>query len=500
MLVLWRLKKWNVNFYVSFVLIFLVYFQITSAVGERPVLFTILFTPLIFIILEEFKDRVAVQKEKSWAVLFFLFPVMLLWSNLHGGFIIGNFIILVYMLCEGIKIGLKKATYNKREIIVFYIALSLAFLASCINPTGWEAFSVAFSPKYSILTSGIQEYHSPISAYISRVSPFPYGYAAMTFIFLFILILRNKKLDLTHVALLVGFCVMAATAGRFVIYYILIAAMIIGKETDILSRDLFDRLSNNLRNRMEYAFAIVALLSSVIFFASIYKTRELKLDIARWHTTPVSAVDFIEKNRLQGNMLNEAGYGGYITWRLYPWKRTFIDTRWLSATTQAEHLWMMNAVETIVNKELPEGKTPLWKRLLDHYNINFILFDILDVYGTVPRLLLKLADNENWVPIYGDHVAIIFIRDIPQNHEIIAKYRLSKDYVYDVIVFVASYKATIYKSNPKYLITLGKTFYEMGKLRDALTAYKYALKRHPKDLDVKEMIAKIEGEIESIKK
>jgi hypothetical protein len=371
-------------------------------------------------------------------------------------------------------------------------------LASSINPTGWEAFSVAFSPKYSILTSSIQEYHSPISAYISRVSHLPLGYAAMTLIFLFILILRNKRLDFTDVALLAGFLIMATKTGRFVIYYVPVAAMILGRETDTLFQGMLKRVPQRKADRLGYIFSLVTLVSSMLFFIGIFKYQWIRPDIAKTHV-PVSAVDFMERNRFSGNMLNEAGYGGYITWRLYPWKRTFIDTRWLSATTQAEYAWMMNAVETIANKELPEGKVPLWKRLLEHYGINLVLFDTLDVYGTVPNLLLKLTEDDGWAPVYCDPIAVIFVRDIPENHEIIEKYRLSKDYVYDAIILVASYKATNYRGNPRYLITLGKTFYEMGRLEDALKAYRYAAQRRH-DPAVQEKINQIESEIKQKEK
>lgn len=497
LLVLWRLHRSGVSFWISFIFIFLVYLDAIRSVGERPVLFTILFTPLTFIILEEFKDAAlkGLNKNYSGRILFLLPPVMLLWSNLHGGFIIGNIIIAVYMVCEGIKIRFNKSTYNKREIIVFYIALSLALLASSINPTGWEAFSVAFSPKYSILTSSIQEYHSPISAYISRVSPLPYVYAAMTLIFLFILILRNKRLDLTDVALLAGFLIMATKTGRFIPYYVPVAAMILGRETDTLYQGMLKRVPQRKANRLGYIFSLAMLASSMLFFIGIFKYQWIRPDIAKSHV-PVSAVDFMERNRFSGNMLNEAGYGGYITWRLYPWKRTFIDTRWLSANTQAEYGWIMNAVETISGEKLPEGKKPLWERLLDHYGINLALLDTLDVYGTVPNLLLKLLEDDGWAPVYCDPIVVIFVRNIPENHEIIEKYRLSKDYVYDTIILVASYKATNYEGNPRYLITLGKTFYEMGRLEDSLKAYRYAIKRLP-SVEIQKKIDKIEEEIKN---
>lgn len=501
LLVLWKLRRWDVGFYISFIYIFLVYLDALRYTGERPVLFTILFTPLTFVILEEFRDGVlSRQKEKQKKILFLLPLLMLLWSNLHGGFIIGNIIIAVYMLVEGLKILIKKTTFSRQEIIIFYALTSLALLTSYLNPTGWDAFFIALSPKYKFLEAGIQEYQSPFILYINKLSPINYGYVTLAFIFPLILILRNKKMNLTHIILLTGFFIMAAKSGRYTIYYVSIAVMVLGRETDILLKNLLkERISDRMYSKILSAFGIFTLLSSILFFIGVLKFQWPKLDLARGSYVPVDAVDFIEKNRLPGNMLNSHPYGGYVTWRLYPWKKTFIDTRWLNYTLQSEYAWITGAIESISSKELPEGKKPLWKRLLDHYNINFILFDTLDVYGNVPELLLTLAGDDEWVPVYCEPIAIIFVKNTHENRNIIEKFRRPKEDVYNTAISIASQMAIYNRRNPRYLMTLGKTFYEMGRLRDALTAYQYASKRIPDDSTIKEKITQIESELKQDK-
>lgn len=452
-------------------------------------LFTILFTALTFLILEDFKEK----KDKR---IFILLPLMFFWANLHGAFIIGNIMIIVYMLGEGLKSILKKAEYTRHELVLFYSAATLALMVSYINPTGWEAFSIALSSKYKFLELGIQEYQSPFSLYINKLSPINYGYVVLAFMFPIILILRNKKMDLTHVTLLTGLFIMAAKTGRYGIYYTSIATMIIGKETDILLQGLFkDRISDRIYGKLTLVFSVVVLLSAILFFIGVFRFERFRAGLTEGPSVPVTAVDFIEENRLPGNILNSHPYGGYVTWRLYPWKKTFIDTRWLNYTLQSEYAWMMGAVESIYSKELPEGKRPLWKRLLDHYNINFILFDTLDVYGNVPRLLLTLAEDEEWVPVYGDFISVIFVKNTPENKAIIAKFKQPEEKVYNMVISIGSQMAIYDRRNPKYLVTLGRTFYEMGRLKDALTAFRYALKRLPRETAIKDRITQIESEL-----
>ncbi|UCE79341.1 MAG: hypothetical protein JSV13_01535, partial [Nitrospiraceae bacterium] len=47
-IVFWRLRRWNVSLPVSFLAVFILCAIINRSTGERPVLFTILFTPLLF--------------------------------------------------------------------------------------------------------------------------------------------------------------------------------------------------------------------------------------------------------------------------------------------------------------------------------------------------------------------------------------------------------------------------------------------------------------------
>lgn len=501
-LITWRLKQWDVSFYIIFISVFLVYLDIIRCTGERPVLFTILFSPLTFYLLEEFKQRATRDTPKSSGeILFLLIPLMLLWANLHGGFIIGNIIIAVYIAAESIKILTRKITFGKRGTIIFYTATVTALLVSLINPTGWNAFSIALSPAYKFLELGVQEYQSPFVLYFKKLTSINYGFVAMAALYLVILIVRNRKLDLSHFILLTGLLIMGYKGARYTIYYTSIAAMILGRETDIIIQHLLrKKLSDEMMKRLVAVFSVVTLLSSIFFFIGVVKFKWIKLDIARGSYVPVSAVNFIEGNRLPGNIMNSHPYGGYLAWRLYPWKRTFIDTRWLNYAVQSEYAWIMGAVDSIQTQEIEEGKTPLWKRLLDHYDINVVMLDTLDVYGTVPRLTFALAQDDEWVPVYTEPIAVIFIRDVPKNSDIIETFRLTKENVFNTVVSIAAQMAIVNKDNPKFLITLGKTFHEMDRLEDALTSYEYAFRRLPDEPGLREEIEKIKKELEGTKK
>jgi hypothetical protein len=487
--VLWRLKRWSVSLPISFIFAFILSCVMARSIGERPVLFTILFTVVVFFILEDFKEK----KDKR---IFLLPPVMLLWANLHGGFILGVVMIMVYMIGEGIKIIINKSTYTRHEIILFYSATIMALGFSYINPTGWDAFLITFSAKYKPFTIDIQEYQSPIFYFKNKFYPIDYAYVAIALIFPIILVLRNKKLDLTHIILLSGLIFMSLSGARFIVFYSTIAAMVLGKETDtLLNGFLNSRISERFSSRLSFVLAFACLVSSIIFAVGIFKLDYFRFGIASGYSVPKNAVDFIESNNLKGNILNDFGYGGYITWRLYP-EKTFIDSRTLNLTVMAEYGWMMNAVKTLSDKELAPGKVPLWRRILEHYNINLIFIAPIDVYGQAPKIIFELVESNSWVPIYCDPLSIIFIKNNKQNREIIARTGLSKEMVYNTLIYAAVRGAIRNEVNYVYLSTVGKTFYRMGRLKDALTAYEYAMKRLPSP-QIQNDINKIESELKT---
>lgn len=486
-----KLRKYSVSFPISFLFLFILFIALSKATGERPVLFTIFLTTLTFFILDYFK----VKKDKK---IFLLIPLMLFWANMHGGFIIGLMIIFSFMLGEGIKIILKSGDFTKKEVYLFYTATLLAVGFSYINPAGWDAFNVAMniSSKYKPLHINIKEYESPFVLYIQRVHPVQYEYLALILFFPLIVILRNRRIELSHIILLSGTFIMSISAIRFVVYFMIIGTMVIGKETYILTENLFKkRLSERTYIIVQNVLTFATMLSIVFYVTNVHKSDKFRFDIAKGYSVPEAAVDFIEGNKLQGNMLNEYGYGGYIAWRLYPEQKTFIDTRSLNILVRTEYERIMQATEYATEVNPSKSNTPLWMRLLNHYKINFIFIQMLDLYAQIHPIIFKLVESDKWVPVYCDPISVIFLRNNEQNRALIERFRLSKKDVYNVIIDEASRRALGNEINPRPLMSIGDVFYRMGRLGDALRSYKFALSRMPGNGVIRQRIMQIESEM-----
>ncbi len=485
----WQMMRSGVKPYINFIISFVLFKLTLGSLGERPVLFSMLFTAVVIFLLEEYR-------EKRGRTLLFLIPVMLIWANMHGAFVLGVIIITAYMLSEAVKLGFKKSNFTRKERELFFAIALLAILISYVNPTGWDAFSMSLNPKYDIFQKDIQEYESNFSTYVNKTRSLDYYYFALAFIFPLVLVLRNRKFDLAHFIVLFGFFVMSMKAVRFNTFYAITAAMILGKECNYLTRELLEkRLSNRSAFRsVETGLVIAMLVSSLLFLAGVITYGKPRLGIARNYSVPEKAVDFIEKNNLPGNMFNDYGYGGYIAWRLYP-KKTFIDSRSLNKTVMNEAKWVENAYEKVAGIKTRNEQTPLWEAILRHYNFNYIVVPYIDIYNSVVNLVFELIGREDWRPIYIDKISVVFIKNSPENKDIIAKYGIEDTVMYNAIISRLVSQNMGNRFNPRYLISLGRIFSKMGRNEDAIEAFRYAVQLW--DLpEIKMKISELEGIIE----
>jgi hypothetical protein len=123
-------------------------------------------------------------------------------------------------------------------------------------------------------------------------------------------------------------------------------------------------------------------------------------------TTPRAAIDFLRANPIGGNMFNDDNIGDHVIYNLYPQYKVFVDGR-------------LDMYGTRIVKEYEEviSLQPGWRDVLVKYDVNFVFY-----YADSP-LSRILASDEGWRKIYTDNVASIFLRNTPENANVIARYR-----------------------------------------------------------------------------
>ena len=108
---------------------------------------------------------------------------------------------------------------------------------------------------------------------------------------------------------------------------------------------------------------------------------------------PVQAVDYLEKQGVQGPLVSPDYWGGYLIYRLYPRVRMVVDDRhdFYGEEFLKSYLKMMHV-------------EPGWEDFLQQHQAHC---------AVVPKdsaLANILVETPGWQPIYSDKVAVVFVR------------------------------------------------------------------------------------------
>lgn len=132
---------------------------------------------------------------------------------------------------------------------------------------------------------------------------------------------------------------------------------------------------------------------------------------------PERAVEFLQREQLPANVFNGYSLGGYLTWRLFPAYRDYIDGRAIPFGPQL----FFRAYELAV--EPPDS--PAWQQEADARNINTIIVPLGRYSGMTlfPRLH-SFCRSQSWRPVYLDEVSTVFLRRTPQTAALIDRLQL----------------------------------------------------------------------------
>ena len=371
----------------------------------RPHIISAVLFLISYYILDNFQEN----NNKNY--LYLLPPIMLCWVNLHGAFVSGFLLIGIYLISGFIIFlisnGTKKEEFKTKTKILSLIAL-LCILISFLNPHGYNIFVYPFkvlSNQY--LMDHIIEFMSPNFHQLS-VIPFKY---LLLFVITVIALTRNK-LKLTEIFLTVLFTNMALYSARYILLFSIVVAPILSRHCKLLFKQIKGKFIDFLQEKASGIEAIdslargylwvlpLALIISLVFSGGL----DHRFDEEK---KPVAAVEFLKKEPLKGNMFNEYAFGGYIVYSAYPQYKVFIHgkTDWRGEEKMKEYYKVAH---------FESG----WEDVIEKYNINWIIFN------TDSALSRFLKERKDWYLIYTDKVASIFVRNVPENIEIIQKYQI----------------------------------------------------------------------------
>jgi hypothetical protein len=366
----------------------------------RPHVFSLLFTIIWCHCLDRFQYR-------NQRTLIYLPLLMLVWVNLHGGFMIGLVFLAIYLsgniffaLGNGSK-SLEHIDKAKRLALAF-----IATLVAClINPNGaeilWFPFRVT-SDRF--IMDRVIEFLSPN---FHDTLPFKYMLLAT----IGALALSRSALNLIEVTLVLLLSYMALYSARHMSLFAIVVAPILLRSLENILRGFPDRYFQIYQRRVANLLAIEANgrryvwpLAGVILIIGLGMAGTIQYGFSD-KKFPVAAVDFLKKEPVAGNMFSSDEFGDYLIFTAWPAYRVFMDGRsdMYGEKYGRDYLRVANAQRG-------------WKEVFEKYNITWVLFD------TESPLTAALQEQADWQPIYSDRTATLFLKNVPAHASLLQKY------------------------------------------------------------------------------
>lgn len=342
-------------------------------------------------------------------LLYLLPPIMLLWVNLHGGFIAGFILLGIYFLGNLVRQMAApaegKGQYRQKSGALG-LTILLCLMAALVNPVGYHILLFPFnlvSNRY--LMDHVMEFVSP-----NFHEPLPFKY--FFFLMITIFAVSRERLNFVEIMLILFFTNMALYSVRYIPLLAIVAAPIMLRKAGRILEDSSGWFSDFLKRK---GAAIAAIDSTAkccvwpaigiltVLFSAANGSFEYTFDPK---IKPVAAVEFLRREPIRGNMFDNDEFGDYIIYAASQNYKVFFDGR-----SDMYGIEIMKEYFKIANFE--KG----WEDVLNKYRISWIIYD---ANSGLSRYLLE---NNAWRLIYADKVADIFVRNIPEYQYLINRYR-----------------------------------------------------------------------------
>ena len=389
----------------------------------RPHIVSWLFSLVWFVVLDRWEGWEVADRGKLPRWIPWFFPVsMLLWVNLHGGWVFGIALFGIYIvsaLVEALRaqdeFAAVRAWHRTRAMTLAWMASAAATL---VNPFGWKLHAHIYrylGDRY--LMNRIEEFRSP------NFHQWSERCFAVILLLVVIAFVGNRpvtrKLRLSHLLVVL----LATYAGFYSsrnlpvssILLVLISGPILWENLVSLAdapgawrwvrrgsariSSFSDRMGAQemeLRGHL-LPVAVVIVALAICMHGGWLGSRQLIHAQFDPEKMPAAAVTFLQtevngKDPGADPVFSTDAWGGYLIYRMYPGRKVVVDDRHdLYGSGRIRQYLILTQVE------------PGWQKVLDEWQIRTAL---LPAGSTLVNLLREVP--QDWQIVYEDKVAVVF--------------------------------------------------------------------------------------------
>jgi hypothetical protein len=395
----------------------------------RPHIVSWLFSLLWFVALERWEQRDGSEHGSLPRWIPWFFPAsMLLWVNLHGGWLFGFVLLGIYTLAAFVEsvreqdaFAAIRTAHRARAMAVAWVASAVATLA---NPFGWRLHAHIYrylSDRY--LMNRIDEFRSPDF----------HGWAERCFAVILMLVLiafagHRKKLRLSHLLVVL----LAVYAGFYSSRNLPVSSMLLvlivgpmlwenfalladkpggrwvrnGTARILSFSERMGAQETQLRGHL-WPVVSVAFAFAICLHGGWLGSRQLVKAEFDPKKMPVAAVTFLQKE-FEGKqpstepVFSTDAWGGYLIYRMFP-GRMYPERMYLERKVVIDDRHDLYGSGRIRQYLILTQAEPGWQGVLKEWQIRIAL---LPTDSTLANLLRELP--RDWRVAYEDKVAVVF--------------------------------------------------------------------------------------------
>lgn len=129
----------------------------------------------------------------------------------------------------------------------------------------------------------------------------------------------------------------------------------------------------------------------------------------------LDAIEFYKRNNLQGPIFNDYDIGGYLIFGLHPDRQVFTDNR-------PEAYPGSFFSDVYIPMQMNES---VWQEKLEEFEFTTIFLRRGDSAIWTRRFVAARLRDPEWVPVFADANALIFVRDTQENAQVIRLHRIN---------------------------------------------------------------------------
>ena len=398
---------------------------IAPHIGVRIQEIGVLFLLLQIIIIEKY------ETSKNKKTLFYLLPIIYFWSLLHGSFLIGVFILGLWVLVKTIEkliCGWSVLSFLNfsnlakcKDIATFAVFSLVATFTTLLNPYGLKLYLFLSDYTNNFYTKRITEW---LPAYAYPIQYYQLLYLSIAAAALLIYFINYKfyqkntmkAISLWQFCLYLLFFMLAVKSRRhFPLFFVIslpTILQILKSEFDqtVIKNNLFSNLFTKIYIFSAFVLVVVSLLFKTNFTNQPFTNEKF------CKVYPCTMLNFVKNNEQYKNkkVFNNYNWGGYMMW-VWPEKQLFIDGR-LPIYPYKDHTLLEEYYDFFSEKKAED--------MINEYNIELVLLKIFKtkkpktwekiIFGIKERPEQKdyldeyLQNSSSWELVYQDSLSKVF--------------------------------------------------------------------------------------------